>query len=316
MPTLIHGVRRTSILREEAGAVVEGRSSSLLGREVVELAGRRSVLTPLVNCMSASRKITRRGVQWGAYAALQRASIDVVAIQLANSHRGVLMRVHLDEREATVSLETSLKDISEVLEQGHEVVLRGVGGEIANVAGSLPLRGLLHNHVVALNTLGREMVVTKGSSRGHAHSGHRLLLGDRRLSLLVGPVAANSTRAEPLAIHRVQSLVSIGAVTEGDEAVATGATSLHIPHHTSFGDGTKGGESLGQDLIIHLIAQVTDEDVEVVGGVLLAGAVGLVGPVDADFLRGGTVSKFNGTGTRCFGFSVPRNLPTDGCGAR
>lgn len=227
------------------------------------------------------------------YAALQRTTVDIVAIQLANSHRGVLVRLHLDKGEATVSLETSLEDITEVLEQRHEIALGGVRGEVANIAGSLPLRSLLHNHVVALDTLGREVVVTKGSGRGHAHSGHGLLLRDRGLSLLVGPVAANRTRAEPLAIHCSQGLVGISAVPESNEAVATGAASLHVPHHTSLGDGTKGRESLGQNLVVHLIAQVTNEDVEVVGSVLLAGAVGLISPVDADFLeKSGTVSEF------------------------
>lgn len=224
-------------------------------------------------------------MQWRTYAALQRTTVDLVAIQLADSHGSILMCVHLDKGEATVSLETGLEDISEVLEQRYEITLRGVGGEVANVAGSLPLRGLLHNHVVALDTLGREVVVTEGSGRGHAHGGHGLLLRDRRLPFLVGPVAADSTRAEPLAIHRVESLVSIGAVPESNKAVAAGATSLHVPHHASLGDRTKGREGLGQDLIIHLVAQVTNEDVEVVRGVLLAGAGGLVGPVDADFLK-------------------------------
>lgn len=227
------------------------------------------------------------------YTALQRTTIDIVAIQLANSHRGILVRLHLNKGEATVSLETSLEDIAKVLEQRHEIALGGVGCEVADVAGGLPLRGLLHNHVVALDTLGREVVMTKGSGWGHAHSGHSLLLRDRGLSLLVGPVAANRTRAEPLAIHRGEGLVSISAVPESNEAVATRAASLHVPHHTSLGDGTKGRESLSQNLIVHLIAQVTNEDVEVVGSVFLAGAVGLISPVDADFLKtSDTVSKF------------------------
>lgn len=50
MSTLIHGVRGTTVLGEEARAVVEGgRSSGLLRGEVVKLTGRRSVLAPLMS---------------------------------------------------------------------------------------------------------------------------------------------------------------------------------------------------------------------------------------------------------------------------
>lgn len=46
--TLIHGVCGTTILGEETGrAVGEGSGVALLRREVVELAGRRAILTPL-----------------------------------------------------------------------------------------------------------------------------------------------------------------------------------------------------------------------------------------------------------------------------
>lgn len=46
--TLIHGVCRTTVLGEETGrAVAEGGGVALLRREVVELAGRRAILTPL-----------------------------------------------------------------------------------------------------------------------------------------------------------------------------------------------------------------------------------------------------------------------------
>jgi hypothetical protein len=51
--------------------------------------------------------------------------------------------VHLDEGKAAVRLETSLGDIAEVLEKGNKVVLSGVRSQVANVASSLPCRGLL-----------------------------------------------------------------------------------------------------------------------------------------------------------------------------
>ena len=194
------------------------------------------------------------------------------------------MRIHFDEGKATVSLQASLQNIAKVLEQRNQVILCGVRGEVANIAGGLPLRGLLNNHIIALNTMGWEMVVGEGCSWGHAHGCHSLLLGDGRLALLVSPVAANGTRTEPFAIHGAQGLVSVRTLTESNETIATRASGLHIPHHTGLGYGTKGTESLHQNLIIDFIAQVTNENMEVVGGIFLVGAVGLVGPVDANFL--------------------------------
>jgi hypothetical protein len=48
---------------------------------------------------------------------------------------------------------------------------------------------------------------------------------------------------------------------------------------------------LQKHLIVDLVGQIADEDVEVVRRVLLVGIVGLVGPVDADFLyQGGHIS--------------------------
>lgn len=59
MPTLIHRVSGASVLGEEAWAVVEGRGSGLLRGEIVELAGGRSVLAPLLKSKSVNRNITR-----------------------------------------------------------------------------------------------------------------------------------------------------------------------------------------------------------------------------------------------------------------
>lgn len=55
------------------------------------------------------------------YAALERSAVDVVAIELANGHGGVLVGVHLDKGKATVGLETGLGNVTEVLEQRHKV---------------------------------------------------------------------------------------------------------------------------------------------------------------------------------------------------
>lgn len=173
------------------------------------------------------------------YAALERTTIYIVAAQLADCHGGILVGVHLDERKATISLEASLNDIAEVLEQGDKVVLGGVRGEVADIASCLPSWGLLDDHVVALNAVGWEVMVAERSGWSHAHCRHSLLLGDRWLTLLVGPVAPDCARSKPFTVHGAQGLLSILALSESNEAVASRATSLHVPHDASFRYGAE-----------------------------------------------------------------------------
>lgn len=194
------------------------------------------------------------------------------------------MRVHLDEGETTVSLEARLDNKAKVLEQRNDIIGGGVWGQVADVDGSLPRGSLGQNNVVATNTMRGELVVTKRRGGSQTHSLHGLLLGNRWLTLLVGPVAANSARSEPLAIHGAESLFGIRAVAESDETVATRATSLHVPHDAGFRNGAKSRERLSEDLVVDLVGQVSNKDMEVAGGILLAGGIGLIGPVDADFL--------------------------------
>lgn len=49
------------------------------------------------------------------YAALQRPTIDVVATELADGARSVLVRIHFYKCKPSVGLETSLLNISEAL---------------------------------------------------------------------------------------------------------------------------------------------------------------------------------------------------------
>ena len=194
------------------------------------------------------------------------------------------MRVHLDKGKSTVRLEARLGNVSKVLEEGDKVSLRGVGSQIANVARRLPLGRLGHNHVVALHTVGGEVVVAERSRWCHAHRGHGLLLRNRRLPLLVGPVAADGARTEPLSVHGVEGTLSISTIPESDESVAAGSARLHVPHDASLGHGAKRGESLQKHLVVDLVGQVAHKDVEVVRSVFLGCVVRLIRPVDTDFL--------------------------------
>lgn len=197
------------------------------------------------------------------------------------------MAVHLDEGETAIGLETRLHDVAKIGKQRDEVVLRGVRGEVAHVAGGLPGRSLADDHVVAVDAVGGEVMVAVRGRWSHAHGLHGLLLGDGGLAFLVGPVAADGTRTEPFAVHGAQRFLSLRAVAERHEAITSRATSLHVPHDASLGHRAKGRESLQEDLVVDLVGQIANENVEVVGRVLFARRVGLIGPVDADFLFAG-----------------------------
>lgn len=88
------------------------------------------------------------------------------------------MGIHLDKRKSTISLESGLNNVSEVLEQRNKVVLGRVRSKVPDVTGRLPLRRLLNDHIIALNTVGWEMVMTERSRWCHTHSSHSLLLGN------------------------------------------------------------------------------------------------------------------------------------------
>lgn len=57
------------------------------------------------------------------YAALQRSTVDIVAVKLTDGHGSVLVGVHLDESKPAIRLETSLGNVTKVLEKGHEIRL-------------------------------------------------------------------------------------------------------------------------------------------------------------------------------------------------
>jgi len=152
--------------------------------------------------------------------------------------------VHLHKSKATVGLKARLRDISEVLEQWHKVILGRIRRKVANIAGGLPLRGLRHDHVIASTSMRWEVMVTEWRSRRHSHCGHRLLLGDGWLAFLVGPVATNRTRSEPLPIHRAERLLGLRAVPECDKSITTRTAGFHIPHDTRFRDGAEGRKGL------------------------------------------------------------------------
>jgi len=219
------------------------------------------------------------------YTALERTTVDVVAIHVANGHGCVVMRVHFDECEPAVCLESRFDHKAKVLEQGNHVVGRRVRGQIANIAGGLPRGGLADHDIVRVRAVRWELVMAERRRGCHAHGLHRLLLSDRGLTLLVSPVAANRSRAEPFSIHRAERLFGVWPIPEGNKAVTTRAASFHVPHDTSFRDSSKGRKSLQQDLVVYFVGQIADKDVEVARRVLLAGSVRLVGPVDSNFLH-------------------------------
>lgn len=246
------------------------------------------------------------------YAALERPSVHVVPVEAADGLSGVLVAIHLDESETTIRLESRLNHVAKVLEQRNHVIGGGIRGEVSDVAGGLVGGRLVDNHLVALHSVSGKVVVTERRRGGHSHGRHGLLLRNRGLTLLVCPVAADGTGTEPLAIHGAECLLGIGAVAECDEAITTGSAGFHVPHHTRLGHRAKYGEGLRKDFVIDLIGEITDEDMEVVGRVLLGCAGGgLVGPIDSDFLTPALVVNCQTCKVVSFYFSqVLRELPS------
>lgn len=194
------------------------------------------------------------------------------------------MSVQLDESETSIGLESRLDDEAKVLEQWNNIIWSRVRSQVANIDGRLPARGLRQDDLVASNAMRRELVVSVRSSRGQSHGLHGLLLRHGRLTLLVRPVAPDCSRSKPLSVHGAQSFLGLGSISEGDKSVTSRSASLHIPHNTSFRNGSKGGEGLEENLVIDLVGQVTDKDVKVVRCVLLGCSVRQIGPVHPDFL--------------------------------
>lgn len=122
-----HGVSLAVLWEEGLRRRRESALRPLSRRVTIELPGRGPVFAP---------------------ATLQGSPVDVVTAKLTDGHRRVLVGIHLDEGKATVRVKARLSDITEVLEQWHQIVLRRVRSEVTNVTGSLPLWRLLHNHLV------------------------------------------------------------------------------------------------------------------------------------------------------------------------
>ena len=169
---------RTTVLRKAVagGRLRVARGLGLLGRINFQLASWWTVLAPLQVAMVSITRSTGETQGFNTHAAFKRTSIDIVATELTNRHSRVLVAVHFDKSEPSIRLEARLDHEPEVLEEGNKVILSCVRCEVADVASSLPLGSLLHNHIVALDPMGGEVVVTIGCRWSHAHSCHSLLL--------------------------------------------------------------------------------------------------------------------------------------------
>lgn len=91
---------------------------------------------------------------------LEWPSVDVIAVKIADRIGGILVAIHLDESKATIGLPACLDYVAEVEEQRYQIVMRCVGREVTNIAGGLPLGGLLDHYIVRLGPLSRELMMT------------------------------------------------------------------------------------------------------------------------------------------------------------
>jgi hypothetical protein len=255
---------RPTILRIVGGRGIGVlRGLGLLGRITIELTSWGTILAPL----PAKLALRWEETSSNSYAAFQRSTIDIVPRQLANSHGSVFMAVHLNERKASIRLESSFDNIAKVLEQRNKVILSRVGREITDVYGGLPLGRLGNDHIVTLNTMSRKVVVTVRRGRRHSHRGHGCLLRHGRLALLIGPIATDSARSQPFTVHGAQSLLCIRTFAKRNETVATRATSFHIPHNTGFRNRSERGEGLGENFVVDFVAKVPNEYMEMIASV-------------------------------------------------
>jgi hypothetical protein len=191
----------------------------------------------------------------------------------------MFMRIKFDKRKATVSLHTNFREIADGLEEWDEVRLGTIRDEVADVDGGVIRRSLLDDGFVRQRSTLE--VDGGGSTTGSAGTRGRYSASCSTLCLLVGPVDTDGTRTKPFTVHCRNGLLSIGLVPESEETIATGFARVHVPHDAGVGHGAKGTEGFGEDIIVDLGAEITNEDVVVTGRVLLI-LLALIGPVDTD----------------------------------
>ena len=214
--------------------------------------------------------------------ALDWPTMNHLSLELDNSHSSMLVGVKFDESKATVCLHPDFGKITTRLEKWDEIGLGGVRSEVSNIDGAVVRRGLLDYGLVGNGTAGE---VDRGgdadASGRTVGSGSGYSRGRSALSLLICPVDSDSTRTEPFAVHGSDCLLGISLVAECEETVTTRFSGVHVPHDSGIGEGAKGAECLGKNLVVNFGAEVADEDVEMRGGVLLVLAT-LICPIDTD----------------------------------
>lgn len=116
-----HRATRATILREESacGLRICRVGGSLRRREAIKLAGRWAIFAPLNSRVSLESFSHLR--ERTTHTALERATINIIAIQLADRHCCVLVCVHLNECEASIRLEASLNHVTKILEEWDKV---------------------------------------------------------------------------------------------------------------------------------------------------------------------------------------------------
>ena len=209
---------------------------------------------------------------------LDRPAVHHLTLQLNDRHSSMLVCVKLDKRKATISLHANFGKIADRLEQRNEVRLGAVGDQVTDINCRVVGRRLLDNGLIGEGTT-LEVDWCRCSAEGSGGTGRRCRSS---LGFLICPVDTDGTRAEPFPVHGGDGLFSVCLVPEREEAVTTRFSGIHIPHHTSIGQGAKGAESLAENLVIDFGGEIADEDVVMTGGVFLV-LLTLVSPVDTNF---------------------------------
>jgi hypothetical protein len=203
---------------------------------------------------------------------------DRVTLHLVDGHLGRVTLHELDETASLAGRNLHIRNLTESLEEGSELVLGDVSREATDKdSGVVGIRELVHR-------LGSTIVAHWGSThRVHAHAWTTALLRHAHTTgsagstaLVLGGSSGNAHRAVAAvdALHLGECLLLVFLAGESDETITAGHAADWVGHDLCRLSGRVAVlEELYEDEFSHFWAKVTDEDGEF-GATLVTAAIG------------------------------------------